>query len=134
MAGFSEVPRSVLAACLLQMPDPPERLLRRVEAEARTFANSDGSMSQLRLGRVYGLLEAGVIAGYWRRRDSEAAASLVEHPFRLSKLPRGGLGEPDCGSDRISKRGPKLIGATVADGAEGGDRQKRTRAEVYCNR
>ena len=61
-------------------------MLRRVETEARAYANSDGSASQLRLGRVYGLLEAGVLAGYWRRKDSEAAANLVRYRYRLAKL------------------------------------------------
>jgi hypothetical protein len=65
---------------------PRERLPRRVEVEARAFANSDGTTSQLRLGRVQGLLEAGVLAGYWRKRDSAAAAELVQHRYRLSKL------------------------------------------------
>ena len=68
------------------MQDPRERLLRRVEVEARAFANSDGTTSQLRLGRVQGLLEAGVLAGYWRKRDSAAATELVQHRYRLSKL------------------------------------------------
>ena len=68
------------------MQEPRERLLRRVEVEARAFANSDGTTSQLRLGRVEGLLEAGVLAGYWRKRDSAAAAELVQHRYRLSRL------------------------------------------------
>jgi hypothetical protein len=54
--------------------------------EARAFANSDETTSQLRLGRVQGLLEAGVLAGYWRKRDSAAAAELIQHRYRLSKL------------------------------------------------
>jgi hypothetical protein len=66
--------------------DPRERVLRRVEVEARAFADSDGTTSQLRLGRVQGLLEAGVLAGYWRKRDSAAAAELVQHRYRLSKV------------------------------------------------
>ena len=57
-----------------------------MEVEARAFANSDGTTSQLRLGRVQGLLEAGVLAGYWRKRDSAAAAELVRHRYRFSKL------------------------------------------------
>jgi excisionase family DNA binding protein len=77
---------SDLAASLKDMPDPRERLLRRVETEARAFANSDSSFSQLRLGRIYGLLEAGVIAGHWRRRDSDAAGELIRHRYRVSKL------------------------------------------------
>ena len=68
------------------MQDPRERLLRRVEVEARAFANSDGTTSQLRLGRVQGLLEAGVLAGYWCKKDSAAAAELVQHRYRISKL------------------------------------------------
>jgi hypothetical protein len=63
------------AVSLPGVQDPRERLLRRVEVEARAFANSDGTTSQLRLGRVQGLLEAGVLAGYWRKRDSVAAAA-----------------------------------------------------------
>ena len=68
------------------MQDPRERLLRRVEVEARAFANSYGTTSQLRLGRVQGLLEAGVLAGYWCKKDSAAAAELVQHRYRISKL------------------------------------------------
>jgi hypothetical protein len=49
-----------------------ERLLRRDEADARVFANSEGTAKPLRLGRVYGLLEAGVIVGCWRPRAEEA--------------------------------------------------------------
>ena len=30
--------------------------------------------------------EAGVLAGYWRKRDSAAAAELVQHRYRLSKV------------------------------------------------
>jgi excisionase family DNA binding protein len=66
--------------------DPRERLLRRIEVEARAFANSDGTTSQLRLGRVYGLLEVGAIAGCWRRKDSGAAADLIRHRYRLSRV------------------------------------------------
>lgn len=66
--------------------DVRERLLRRVEIEAKAFANADSSAAQLRLGRVYGLLEAGVIAGYWRRKDSAAAAGLIQHRYRLSRI------------------------------------------------
>jgi predicted DNA-binding transcriptional regulator AlpA len=65
---------------------PRERLLRRVEVDARAFANSDGTTSQLRLGRVQGLLEADVLARYWRKRDAAAAAELVQHRYRLSKV------------------------------------------------
>jgi hypothetical protein len=43
-------------------------------------------MAQLRLGRVYGFLEAGTIAGYWRQKDTQAAASLIENRYRLSKI------------------------------------------------
>jgi hypothetical protein len=68
------------------MQDPRERLLRRVEVEARAFANSGGTTCQLRLGRVQGLPEAGVLAGYWRKRDSAAAAELVQHRYRISKV------------------------------------------------
>ena len=50
---------------LPQMPDPRERLLRRVVSEATAFANADHTVDQLRLGRLYGLLEAGVLAGFW---------------------------------------------------------------------
>ena len=68
------------------MQDPRERLLRRIEVEARAFANSDATTSQLRLGRVHVLLEPGVLAGYWRKRDSAAAAELVQHRYRLTKV------------------------------------------------
>ena len=68
------------------MPDPRERLLKSVQVEAKAFANSDSSTNQIRLGRVYGLLHAGVIAGHWRKKDSEAAAELIRHRYRLSKL------------------------------------------------
>lgn len=77
---------SATLASLRRMRDPRERLLRRLETEARAFANSDASSARLRLGRVYGLLEAGVIAGYWRKKDSAAAAGLIQHRYRLSRL------------------------------------------------
>lgn len=67
-------------------PSGSNRLLRRIESEARAFANSDSLSGQLCLGRVYGLLEAGVISGFWRKKDSAAAAELVQHRYRLSKL------------------------------------------------
>lgn len=63
-----------------------DHLLRRIETEARAYANADTSSALIRLGRVYGLLEAGVIAGHWRRRDSEAAGELVRHRYRLGRI------------------------------------------------
>lgn len=68
------------------MPYPRDRLLRRIEAEARAFANGDSTASQLRLGRVYRLLEAGALAGYWQKRDADAAAELIRHKYRLSRV------------------------------------------------
>ena len=54
----------------------------------------------MQLGRVYGLLEPGVIAGHWRKRDADAAANLIENRYKLSRVrdillrgdevPRGG--------------------------------------------
>jgi hypothetical protein len=60
--------------------DPRKRLLRRVEVEARAFANSDGTTSQLRLGRVhesfFGLLQKNVLdRKRWPRERSCALRS-----------------------------------------------------------
>ncbi len=68
------------------MPDPRDRLLRKIEGEPHAYANSDASSAPLRLGRVYGLLEGGVMAGYWRQRDTETAGELVRHRYRLGRL------------------------------------------------
>jgi hypothetical protein len=62
---------------LALMSDPRERLVPKIETEARAFANSAAMSSSLRLGRVYGLLEAGVIAGHWRKRDAAPARPLM---------------------------------------------------------
>ena len=63
-----------------------ERLVRRIESEARAFANAPRHKDQMQLGRVYGFLEAGVIAGHWRKRDAEAAANLIENRYKLSRV------------------------------------------------
>jgi hypothetical protein len=63
-----------------------ERLVRRIQAEARAYANADPGRDRYQLGRVHGLLEAGVIAGYWRKKDADAAASLIENRYKLSRV------------------------------------------------
>ena len=40
----------------------------------------------MQLGRVYGLLEAGTISGHWRNCDADAAASLIENRYKLSRV------------------------------------------------
>ena len=40
----------------------------------------------MHLRRVYGLLEAGVIAGHWRKKDADSAASLIENRYKLSRV------------------------------------------------
>jgi hypothetical protein len=67
---------------------PREQLVSRIVREAHAYAAADYLTRDLRLGRVQGLLEAGVIAGYWTRRDAEAAAELVRHRYRVSGLRR----------------------------------------------
>jgi predicted DNA-binding transcriptional regulator AlpA len=63
-----------------------ERLVRRIEIEARAYANAPRGKDQMQLGRVYGLLEAGVLEGHWRKKDAEAAANLIENRYRLSRV------------------------------------------------
>lgn len=63
-------------------------LVRRIQLEARTFANAKGSSREpMALGRVYGLLEAGVVLGYWTRKRADAAGELVRHRYRIDRLP-----------------------------------------------
>lgn len=54
-----------------------DRLVRRIVVEARAYANADPGRDKLQLGRVCGLLEVGVIAGYWRKRDADAAGVSI---------------------------------------------------------
>lgn len=61
--------------------------MRRVQIEARAYVAAKGSSREsMILGRVYGLLEAGTIAGYWRRRDADAAGELVAQRYRVSRI------------------------------------------------
>jgi hypothetical protein len=62
------------------------RLVSRIEAETRAYANAPRHRDSMQLGRVYGLLEAGVLEGHWRKRDADAAANLIENRYRISRV------------------------------------------------
>ena len=47
-----------------------DRLVHRIEVEARAFRNADATTRNLRYGRVLELLEPGTILGRWSRRLS----------------------------------------------------------------
>jgi hypothetical protein len=55
-----------------------DRLVRRIEAEARAYANAPRHHDSMQLGRVLGLFEAGMIEGHRRKKDADAAANLIE--------------------------------------------------------
>jgi hypothetical protein len=40
----------------------------------------------MQLGRLLGLLEAGVIEGHLPRKDADAAANLIEQRYKLSRV------------------------------------------------
>jgi hypothetical protein len=63
-------------------------LLKRVEREARAYANADETTRLIRWGRVMGLLEAGVVLGFWSRKARDRAGELVQHRYALHRLPR----------------------------------------------
>jgi hypothetical protein len=63
-------------------------LMRRILLEARAYANADETMRQIRWGRVLGLLEAGVVLGFWSARARDRASELVQHRYALHRLPR----------------------------------------------
>ena len=60
--------------------------MRRIQVEARAYANAPRHRDSMQLGRVLGLLEAGVIQGHWRKKDADAAASLIEQRYKLSRV------------------------------------------------
>jgi hypothetical protein len=68
--------------------DGREWLVRRVEQEARAFANADRSTRDLRYGRVLGYLDVGVAFGYWSKRSADRAADSIAHRWALGKLRR----------------------------------------------
>jgi excisionase family DNA binding protein len=62
-------------------------LIRRISIAARDYANASVSARPERLGYVRGLLEAGVVLGYWQRTSADSVAELVRHNYRLNKIP-----------------------------------------------
>jgi hypothetical protein len=73
-----------------------ERLVRRIEIEARAFANAPRGKDHLQLDRALGLIEAGDVKGHWRKKDADAAANLtarggaVRSSAHPAALPRHG--------------------------------------------
>jgi hypothetical protein len=63
-------------------------LLKRVEREARAYANADETMRLIRWGRVMGLLEAGVVLGFWSAKARDRASEQVDYRYALHRLPR----------------------------------------------
>jgi hypothetical protein len=57
-----------------------------VEAEAEACRNADYQIRAMRWGRLLGLLEAGVIHGYWTKRQAGTVAELVEQRVGLRKV------------------------------------------------
>jgi hypothetical protein len=54
-----------------------DRLVSRIDVEARVFKNADATTQNLRYGRVLGLLEAGTILGYWSRRSASRISDAI---------------------------------------------------------
>jgi hypothetical protein len=61
-------------------------LLRRIEVEARAYANADYLARQMLYGRVLGLLEAGVGFGLWPKKAATAAADAILYGYRVRRV------------------------------------------------
>jgi hypothetical protein len=62
--------------------------VRRIEAEARAFANADSTTRQIRWGRVLGFLEVGTHLGFWPKRTADQVADAIAHRYRISRVRR----------------------------------------------
>jgi hypothetical protein len=67
--------------------DARRALLKRIERETRAYANAE-STRLIRRGRVMGLLEAGVVMGFWSAKARDRAKEQVHHRYALHRLPR----------------------------------------------
>jgi hypothetical protein len=63
-------------------------LLRRIQREAQAYANADETTRLIRWGRVMGLLEAGVVLGFWSAKARDRASEQVHYKYALHRLPR----------------------------------------------
>jgi hypothetical protein len=69
------------------------RLVSRIEIEARAYHNADYTTREIRWGRLLGLLEAGVVLGYWSRRKAGGVSEAVRHGLPVRRVRRM-LGHP----------------------------------------
>jgi hypothetical protein len=75
--------------------DARRALLRRVQREAQAYANAEETTRLIRWGRVMGLLEAGVVLGFWSAQARDRASEQVHYRYGLHRLPRTlGQGRP----------------------------------------
>jgi hypothetical protein len=72
-------------------------LLKRIEVEAR--ANADETTRLIRWDRVLGLLEAGVVLGFWSAKAQDRASEKVHYRYALHRLP-GTLEQRATGPER----------------------------------
>lgn len=63
-------------------------LARRIETEARAYANADSTTRDIRWGRVLGFLEVGTHLGYWPARRATEVADSIQQRYGLSKILR----------------------------------------------
>jgi hypothetical protein len=64
------------------------RLVSRIELEARAYFNADSTMKAIRWGGLLGLLEAGVVLGYWSRRKAGGVSEAVRNALPAWRLRR----------------------------------------------
>lgn len=63
-------------------------LLRRIEAEARSFVNAEPMMREACWGRLLGFLEVGTAFGFWSRKAAYRFSNSVEHKYRVGRAIR----------------------------------------------
>jgi hypothetical protein len=82
-AWQTDIRRSQTAA----VTSPTTALADRVVQAAEGYADASDCLRAERFGYVLGLLDAGVIARYWQKRQADSAAELARHRYKLGTLP-----------------------------------------------
>jgi hypothetical protein len=60
----------------------------RIEIEAQAYRNADTTTKAIRWGRVLGLLEVGVVLGFWSRRKAGGVSEAVRNGLPAWRLRR----------------------------------------------
>jgi hypothetical protein len=79
--------------------DARKALLNRIQIETRAYANADEATRLHPVGPRVGLLEAGVVLGFWSAKARDRASEQVYYRYALHRLP-GTLEQRSTGPER----------------------------------